>query len=121
MLALCALRWFVAARLARQMKFVLCILLIGIIFGAMRTQRQLRQSRNEQERAFVIRTISAIALFAIIFTALLLFLPNKARVLLLLPAFVVGLSLAKAWHQTRNRLRREAAGRVDFERMKRVG
>jgi uncharacterized membrane protein len=103
------------------MKFVLCIVLIGIIFGTMRAQRQLRQSRTEQERAFVIRTISATVLFGIVFTGLLLFLPNKARVLLLLPAFVLGVSLVKAWHQTRMRLRRKAADRIDFERMKRVG
>src|SRR5687767_11276490 len=111
-LALGTHRWFVAHR--AHMKFVLCIVLIAIIFGAMRTQRQLRQSRNEQERAFVIRTVAAIALFTIVFTTLLLFLPNKARVLLLLPAFVVGISLVKAWHQTRMRLRREAAGQIDF-------
>ena len=103
------------------MKFVLCIVLIAIIFGALRTQRQLRQSRNEQERAFVIRTVAAIVLFTIVFTALLLVLPNKARVLALLPAFVVGVSLAKGWHQTRMRLRREAANRIDFDRMKRTG
>jgi uncharacterized membrane protein len=101
-------------------KFVLCIILIGIIFGTMRAQRQLRQSRNEQERAFLIRTISAVVLFTIVFTALLLFLPNKARVLLLLPAFVVGLSMVKAWHQARIRLRRKASGQIDFERMKRA-
>jgi len=102
------------------MKFVLCIVLIGIIFGTMRTQRQLRQSRNEQERAFIIRTVSAGVLFTIVFIALLLFIPNKARVLLLLPAFVVGMSLVKAWHHARMRLRRQASDRVDFERMKRV-
>jgi surface polysaccharide O-acyltransferase-like enzyme len=103
------------------MKYVLCLFLIAVIFGTLRTQRQLRQSRNEQERAFVIRTVAAVIVFAIVFTALILFLPNKARVLLLLPAFVVGMSLLKAWHQTRMRLRREAADRIDFERMKRVG
>jgi L-asparagine transporter-like permease len=103
------------------MKYILCIVLIAIIFGAVRTQRQVRQSRDVRERTFVIRTAAATALFVIVFVALLLFLPNKARVLVLLPAFCVAVSLAKAWHISRMRLRREAAARVDFERMKRVG
>ena len=103
------------------MKYLLCLVLIAIIFGAVRTQRQFRQSRDDRERAFVIRTAAATALFVILFVGLLLFLPNKARALVLLPAFCVGVSLAKAWHVTKMRLRREAAARVDFERMKRVG
>jgi hypothetical protein len=102
------------------MKYLLCLLLIGLIFGAMRTQREARQSRNERERAFVIRTAAACALFIIVFTALLLFLPNKARVLMLLPAFCVAVGLAKAWHNTKMRIRREAAARVDLEGMKRA-
>jgi hypothetical protein len=38
----------------------------------------------------------------------------------LVPAFVVGVSVAKGWHSVRTRLRNEADGRVDFDRMKRV-
>jgi len=102
------------------MKYLLCLLIIGVIFGTMRTQRHARQSRSDRERAFIIRTAAASALFLIIFTALLLFLPNKARVLMLLPAFCVAVALAKAWHNARMRLRRDAAARVDLERMKRV-
>ncbi len=103
------------------MKYLLCILLIAIIFGAVRTQRQVQQARDARERAFVIRTAAASVLFIIVFIGLLFFLPNKARVLMLLPAFCIGVSLAKAWHLARVRLRREANARVAFERMKRVG
>ena len=103
------------------MKYLLCILLIAVIFGALRTQREVRKSKTERERVFAIRTAAASALFVVVFSALLLFLPNKARVLMLLPAFCVGVALAKAWFATRNRLRREATAEVEFERMKRVG
>ena len=110
--------WFVAAA---RMKYLLCIVVIAIIFGALRTHRQVRESRDSRERAFIIRTAMACVLFTIVCTALLLFLPNKARILMLIPAFFVAVTLGRAWYNTRARLRREAAGRVDFERMKRVG
>jgi hypothetical protein len=48
------------------------------------------------------------------------FLPNKQRVLMLLPVFFAAVTLAKFWRNSRERLRREQRAQVDMERMKRV-
>ena len=104
------------------MKFVLCFLLILVIFAALRTQRPWQQqTRSDRERAFTVRTVAAFALIGLLFTGAFLFLPGKARLVMVIPAFFVSVSLGKAWLNTRARLRQEEAARVDFERMKRVG
>lgn len=101
-------------------KYLLCLALIVIVFGALRTQRAGQAPKSDREKAFAIRTAAAGVLFALVFVALLFVLPNKGKVLMLLPAFFLALSLGKAWHATRERLRRKEQDRVDFERMKRV-
>ena len=50
----------------------------------------------------------------------LVFLPNKQRVLLAIPMFVVAVTLAKLWRTGRARLRREEEERGSIDRMKRV-
>jgi hypothetical protein len=50
----------------------------------------------------------------------LLFLPNKARILLMIPVFFGSIAIARFFRDTRARMRREAEGRMDLERMKRV-
>src|SRR5687768_8168349 len=83
------------------MKYAVFLLLIALIVGVARSQRQDARPRSasvstgERERAFVIRTIAGFGLFAVIFASLLWILPGQARVLILLPALVVGTSMAR--------------------------
>lgn len=103
------------------MKVTIYILLACLIWSIFRTQRTLRACKTEQQRTFAIRTTIAAWLLGFVFIAAMVFLPDKARVLMLLPAFFVTMSVARAWYNTRERLRREAQGRLDLESMKRVG
>ena len=91
--------------------------LIVCVFG---THRSVRRSRSGAERFFAMRLaiFSWVAGFA--FLVALLFLPNKQRVLLMIPIFLLSVTIAKLWRTGRARLRREEAKRGSFERMKRV-
>ena len=65
--------------------------------------------------------VSAFAwLMGFIFLIALIFLPNKQRVIMMLPAFIFAVAFAKFWRDKRARIRRENAERVNLERMKRV-
>jgi L-asparagine transporter-like permease len=100
---------------------LLTYIMIGfLIWSAFTTQRSVQQSRTPQERAFVIRATAICWLVGFLFVLALIFLPNKGRVVMMLPAFFIAVALGKAWRNTRERLRREEQQRVDFERMKRV-
>ena len=104
------------------MKFILCFVIILALFAALRTQRPWQhQHRSDRERAFTVRSVAAFTLLGLVFVGAFLFLPGKARVVMTIPAFFLAVTLGKAWLNTRARLRREEAARVDFERMKRVG
>ncbi len=78
------------------------------------------KKRSAAERSFDIRfTIFAWTL-AFIFIGAILFLPNKGRVLMLVPVFLTGMSLARWWQHSRERLRREAEAETDFARARRI-
>ncbi len=102
------------------MKFATCLLALVLITGVFSTHRSVRRSRSDAERFFAIR----LALFAwvagFVFIAALVFLPNRQRVLLMIPMFFVAVSVAKLWRDGRARLRREHDERDHLERMKRV-
>jgi len=96
-------------------------LLVGLlIYAILSTHFTVRRCQSEKERAFAIR----ISLFSWVVGFLLalafLFLPNKQRVLMLLPVFFAAVTLAKFWRNSRDRLRREQEERLNLERMKRV-
>ena len=102
------------------MKFFTWILVLVLVVGVFRTHRSVRRSRSEAERFFSMR----VALFAWVsgfaFLIALLFLPNKQRILLLIPIFVFAVTVAKLWRSGRERLRREEEERGSLDRMKRV-
>jgi energy-coupling factor transporter transmembrane protein EcfT len=79
-----------------------------------------RRSRSEAERVFSIRLALFSWLAGFVFLIALLFLPNKQRVLLMIPIFLVAVTVAKLWRDGRARLRREHEERDRFERMKRI-
>lgn len=102
------------------MKIEIYLLLAVLLFGVWKTHRSVGRSQSSAERFFAIRASAFTWLVGAALLAAFVFSPNRLRVLLLLPAFVVVLSIAKFWQKSRERLRRERQERVDFERMKRV-
>jgi 4-hydroxybenzoate polyprenyltransferase len=102
----------------RFLPWVIILLLLGYSFWGM--QRTPQRTSSTREKALAIRGIAMLIVLGIVFIAALLFLPNKARVLMMLPAFFVVVGVGKAWRNSRERLRREEQQRVDLEKMKRV-
>jgi len=76
--------------------------------------------RPPSERSFMFRTLLIGVLLAFVLLVAFLFAPNKARLLLLLPALLGISAVAKLWRDGRARLRRNAERDDAFERMKRV-
>jgi hypothetical protein len=68
------------------------------------------------ERSFSIRFTIFAWLLAALAVLALVFLPNKGRVLMIIPIFLSSVALAKWWKNTRFRLRREAQLQTNFER-----
>jgi hypothetical protein len=102
------------------MKLATWLLVLVLIIGIFSTRRSVRRSRSEAERVFAVRLALFSWLAGFVFLIALLFLPNKQRVLLMIPIFLVGVSVAKLWRDGRARLRREHEERGRFERMKRI-
>ncbi|MGB8170032.1 MAG: hypothetical protein WCF18_21190 [Chthoniobacteraceae bacterium] len=76
--------------------------------------------RSPAERSFAVRFTIFSWLLAFIFIVAILFLPNKGRILMLVPVFIAGMSLARWWQNSRERLRREAQAETDFARARRI-
>jgi hypothetical protein len=114
--------FWIAAKMAGffSMKFETYLLLTVIIFFLWKTHRSVRRSLTVQERYFAIRTSIFTWFVGFLLLTALLFLPNKARILLLIPVFLGSIAIARFFRDTRARMRREAEGRMDLERMKRI-
>ena len=102
------------------MKFVTWLLVIALATAVFGTHRSVRASRSEAERFFAMRVALVSWLAGFAFLLALMFLPNKQRVLLLIPIFFSAVTLAKVWRNGRARLRRETDERERLDRMKRV-
>jgi hypothetical protein len=96
------------------------LLLALLIFGVWKTQKSVQRSKTAQERFFTLRASIFAWFVGFILLAAFLFLPNKARVLLLVPVVFGAISMAKFLRDARTRLRRTDQERVNLERMKRV-
>ncbi len=105
---------------SRPMKLVTYFLLGSLVFSIFRIRRALDQCKNPQERYFLVRTTIFWWLLGFLFLNAFLFLPNKGRVLLLLPVLFVGVAGARMWTNARTRLRRQASEKIDLEKMKRA-
>lgn len=102
------------------MKIVTILLLAIFLFGVFRTHRSVRRSVTPEERGMTIR-VSAFAWVAgFLFLMAFIFLPNKQRILMLLPGFIFAVAFARFWRDKRSRLRRERDESANLERMKRV-
>ena len=102
------------------MKFLTWIIALILIICVFSTHRTVRKSTSEAERFFSMRLALFCWIAGFAFLIALLFLPNKQRVLLMIPLFVLTVTVAKLWRTGRARLRREEAERGSLDRMKRV-
>jgi hypothetical protein len=102
------------------MRVLLYILLALLVWAGVMVYRSLQQCKSAKERAFIIRASTFCGLLGLVLLLALVVLPMPLKLVVLVPAFVVGVSVAKGWHSVRTRLRNEADRRVDFDRMKRV-
>jgi Flp pilus assembly protein TadB len=78
------------------------------------------KQRSPAERSFAVRFTIFSWLLAFVFVMAILFLPNKGRVLMLVPVFIAGMSLAKWWQNSNTRLRRTTTEQSNFERARRI-
>ena len=102
------------------MKIAIYLLLAVLLFGVFRTHRSVRRSVTAEERGMAIRVSAFAWLTGFLVLAAFIFLPNKQRVIMLIPAFIFAVSFARFWRDKRARLRRETDERANLERMKRV-
>ena len=102
------------------MKFETYLLLAALLFGVLKTHRSVRRSQSEEERFFAIRASAFTWVVGIGLLTTFIFLPGRARILILLPAFFIVLSLMKFWQNARLRLRREREEKLNLDQMKRV-
>ena len=102
------------------MKFLTWIIAFVLIAGVFSSHRSVRRSTSEAERFFSMRLALFSWLTGLAIVIAFIFLPNKQRVLMMIPVFVLSVSVAKLWRTGRARLRREEAERGSLDRMKRV-
>lgn len=102
------------------MKFAIYLLLALLIFGVLRTHLSVRRSTSAEERGIAIRFSAFGWLVGFLFLLAFAFLPDKQRVILLVPAFIAAIGLAKFWRDKRAHLRRRSAEQARLDRMKRV-
>lgn len=81
------------------------VLVILLVIGIFSTQRSVRRSRSEAERYFAIRVSAFCWVLGFAFLVALIFLPNRPRILLMLPLFFTVVGLGKLWRNGRARLR----------------
>jgi hypothetical protein len=98
---------------------LLPLVITGLVVFAPLWNRGLAPS--QQERAVAIRmTLFTWVIGAVLAFALLL-LPNKQRVLMLVPVFVTAVMVGKLWKRARLRARQQSENPADpLDRMKRV-
>jgi uncharacterized membrane protein len=101
-----------------SLPWVLLVIFVGWL--CWHTWRSIQRSRDPRERALAMRGALAFWLLGLLFTIALVFLPNKARLLSLIPMFLLAGALVKAYRHSHAQLRASRQDRVQFENMKRV-
>jgi hypothetical protein len=102
------------------MKFLIAAATFAFVAWTFVQHFRNRPAAGPQERFFNIRSWAFTGLVCVLFALAFIVLPNKGRVLLVVPVFLAGMSLNKWMRKTRLRLREEEAERTSFERAKRV-
>ena len=99
---------------------IVALILLALVVGWWVVQYHRRPAASPRARFFAWRFSFFSWIVGILFVLAFLFLPNKGRVLMVLPFFLVAASLMKWWRTSRERLRREESMRSDLDRMKRI-
>ena len=99
---------------------IVALILLLLVVGWWVYQYRRSPAASPRMRFFTWRFSFFTWIVGILFVLAFLLLPNKGRVLMVVPFFLVGASLAKWWRTSRERLRREENLRTGLERMKRV-
>lgn len=102
------------------MPFLLPAILIALLAFVFWPRIRKWRASTAAERTFATRFTIFTVFVGLLFILGFLFLPNKGRIVMLLPCFVVAVSLAKWWQNSRARLRREARMDTNFERARRI-
>ena len=102
------------------MKFLLVLATFAFVAWTFLQHFRNRPAPGPQERFFNIRAWAFSGLVTFLFILAFVVLPDKGRVLMLAPVFIIGMGLAKWMRNTRTRLRSEEAERTNFERAKRI-
>lgn len=102
------------------MKIEIYLLLAVLLYGVWKTHRAVRRSQSAEEKFFAIRFSAFTWLVGFGLVLGFIFLPGRQRIIFLLPAFVIVMTLAKFWQNARLRLKREREDKLHLERMKRV-
>jgi hypothetical protein len=86
-----------------------------------KTWRFVQNSQSPRERAIAMRGAMALWFLGFLFLGgIALPIPMIFKVLMIIPAFLVGGTIAKSFRDTRSRLRDEESGRANIEKMKRI-
>ena len=99
---------------------IVALIMLALTVGWWVIQARLRPAASARARFFAWRFSFFTWIVGILFVLAFLFLPNKGRVLMIVPFFLAAASLAKWWRSSRERIRREESVRSDLERMKRI-
>ena len=102
------------------MKFLIVLATFAFVAWTFLQHFRRRPATGPQERFFKIRAWAFSGLVTFLCVVAFLVLPDKGRVLMLAPVFIIGLGLSKWMRNTRTRLRSEEAERTNFERAKRI-
>jgi Flp pilus assembly protein TadB len=78
------------------------------------------KNQSEAERSLTIRLTAFSWLLAFVFVVAIVFLPNKGRIIMLVPVFIAGTTLARWWQSSRERLRRQAEQEAGFAQARRI-
>ena len=102
------------------MKYLFAAICLGFLAWAALRHFRRQSVFGAQGKFFAIRSWAFTAVIAFLFVVAFLFLPDKGRVVLLLPLFLFGVTMAKWMGKNRERLRRETREQSNFERAKRI-
>ncbi len=102
------------------MYFLVASILLWLFWPRLRRRIVAWRQASPEERSFATRFAIFSGVMAFIFVAAILFLPNKGKVILLIPVFLVGTSLARWWENARGRRRRKTELNSNFDRARRI-
>lgn len=102
------------------MMFAWLAILGVVLFLVWKTWVFVNRGRTPLERSLAMRGAAIFWFLGFLFLVGIVLIPMPFKLLFVIPAFLVGGTVAKVFRDARNRLAEERTGRVDIEKMKRV-